>query len=183
MHNQGSYILLPISGAAVAVHPDSKGLADIEEGNRLHVLKKFMSDELLPDNLHRWCRLSATLTDRGDISVAFEALSKNRIIHCTAAAKELVEVINNPIQELKERTIITRMGAAALTQTASRYVMDNMKETTEKAQAQTMSMTGEQGSNTTTQGGASSRYNMSALSLFVTCVSVTVSFSMISMTL
>ena len=162
------------TGAAVSIRPDSKGLADIEEGNHLLVMQNFIF-KLLPDTIQQSCRLSASLTDKGDITVVLEALSDERISRCNKAAKDLVDLVNKPPKKLQETSIITKLCGAAQSRPIAKDVMKNMSPALKNKTPAEPDATIFNDTSGYTSGAASS--SMKALTVLVVTVSVTVSLS------
>ena len=142
--------------------------------------------KLLPETIHRACRISASLTDKGDISVVFEALSDKHISRCVTSAKDLVSVINKPPEMLRETSIITKLVGATQIQTLARSVMKKVSTASEKYKTDAKSKGSPEdidflgrsfnnpSINSSYVSGAVSR-SMKALSVVVVTVSVTIS--------
>lgn len=83
--------------------------------------------KLLPEEAGLRCRLSSTLTDKGDISLVLEAMDSKHGQQCSIAAKELVQLVNKPPKTLITGSIISKMGAAAEGKKISKTVLDTVK--------------------------------------------------------
>ena len=83
----------------------------MEASNHFYVVDNFIR-RLVPEFTTKKCHVSSVLTDKGDISVVFEALFHRYDKECAAASKELMDIINNPPTVLEENTVIKNLGTA-----------------------------------------------------------------------
>ena len=83
----------------------------MEASNHFYVVDNFIR-RLVPEFATKKCHVSSVLTDKGDISVVFEALFHRNDKECAAASKELMDIINNPPTVLEENTVIKNLGTA-----------------------------------------------------------------------
>ena len=119
-------LLLIIIGAAVSIHPNAKGLADMKESNHMYVVENFIR-KLVPESASKNCHLTTTMTDKGDLSIVLEAVSGAHDTQCIAASKELVELINNPPKVLDTDTITKNLGPAGKKEPVQKNVLNDVK--------------------------------------------------------
>ncbi len=89
----------------MVVHPNTKQMSALlstwTDVNHMYVIENFLR-QLLSDQASKYCELSATLTNAGNISVVLESVQSDKYTVCKNSARELAREINGHYPALED---------------------------------------------------------------------------------